>query len=93
MTIDKICSCGATFRKVSDTHYRCPNCNNGLVILQIEKPQLIKLSPKITDDGIYVPISEYVYSNEPQDYMCIMTKEMFVEAYKKYILEDNGNEK
>lgn len=92
MITDKICSCGATFRKVSDTQYRCPNCNNGMIIIQTEKPRLIKLSPKIDEDGIYVPISEYVYSNEPQDYRCIMTKEMFVEAYKKYILEDN-NEK
>ena len=89
MTTDKICSCGATFRKVSDTQYRCPNCNNGMILINTKPRELIKLEPRVSEDGIYVPIEEYVYDDQPRHYRCVMTKEIFVEAYKKYILEEN----
>ena len=93
MDNERKCSCGATYRKISDAHYKCPNCNNGMVLISTKPRKLIKLEPRVSEDGIYVPIEEYVYDDQPKDYRRVMTKELFVEAYKKYILEENSNEK
>lgn len=45
----------------------------------------IKQEPYVDDYGIYVPDREYVPQGTVSAYKCIMTKEMFIEAYKKWI--------
>jgi len=45
----------------------------------------IRQEPYVDDHGIYVPEKEYVPEDCVSTYRCIMTKEMFVEAYNKWI--------
>ena len=45
----------------------------------------IKQEPYVDNYGIYVPTNEYVPEGCASTYRCIMTKEMFVEAYNKWI--------
>ena len=47
----------------------------------------IKQHPYVGDDGIYVPCEEYVPEGCSSAYRCVLTKEMFVEAYNKWIKE------
>ena len=46
---------------------------------------LIKQEPYIDDRGIWVPVKEYAHEALCTAYRCVMTKEMFVEAYNKWI--------
>ena len=45
----------------------------------------IKQKPYVSESGIYEPCESYVPEGCVSHYKCIMTKEMFVEAYKKFI--------
>lgn len=45
----------------------------------------IRQEPYIDDNGIYVPDKEYVPVGCASIYHCIMTKEMFIEAYNRWI--------
>jgi hypothetical protein len=45
----------------------------------------IRQEPYVNDYGIYVPDKEYVPEDCVSAYRCVMTKEMFVEAYNKWI--------
>lgn len=47
----------------------------------------VKQEPYINDEGIYVPCEDYAPEGQSVPYRCIMTKEMFVKAYKKWIEE------
>jgi hypothetical protein len=51
----------------------------------IKPATYIKQEPQITDDGIYMPEREYVLEGTCSAYRMIMTKEMFIEAYNKWI--------
>jgi hypothetical protein len=48
----------------------------------------IKQEPYVDNHGIYMPVNEYVPEGSVSMYKCIMTKEMFVEAYNKWIKKD-----
>lgn len=53
----------------------------------------IKQKPYVDNYEIYMPINEYVPEGCASMYKCIMTKEMFIEAYNKWIkngAEDNS---
>ena len=54
----------------------CPGDSNKKYILQ---------EPYVGDDGIYVPCETYVPKGCECAYQCVLTKEMFVEAYNKWI--------
>ena len=41
--------------------------------------------PYVNDDGIYMPCSEYEPESCDTTYRMLMSKEMFVEAYNKWI--------
>lgn len=47
-----------------------------------------KTEPYISEDGIYVPRHEYVYEGTATEYELFMTKEMFQEAFKEYIVKE-----
>ena len=52
----------------------------------------IRQYPYVDDYGIYVPEREYVPEGTESAYKCVMTKEMFIEAYNKWIKEQINNE-
>ena len=47
-----------------------------------------KTEPYIGEDGIYVPLQEYVYEGTAVEYRQFMTKELFQEAFKEYIVKE-----
>lgn len=51
----------------------------------ITPKEYIKNDPYVGDNGIYVPIHEYTQKGTVSLYRCIITKELFVEAYNKWI--------
>lgn len=48
----------------------------------------IKQEPYVGEDGIYIPLQAYVPEGCSCVYKCVMTKEMFIEAYNKWIKND-----
>lgn len=52
---------------------------------KIEITKYVEQLPYVNDDGIYMPLNTYVPEGCASSYKCIMTKEMFVEAYNKWI--------
>lgn len=51
-------------------------------------PAYVKQNPYVGEDGIYVPCEEYVRKGYASTYKCILTKDMFVEAYNKWIKDE-----
>lgn len=49
----------------------------------------IRQEPYVGDNGIYVPVNEYVPEGTESMYKCVMTRKMFVEAYEKWIKNDS----
>ena len=60
------------------------------IIAKVASPKYIKQEPYVNDTGIYMPINEYTQEGSCSAYRCVMTKEMFVEAYNKWIKEEKG---
>ena len=56
-------------------------------IFNIEDKKMIETKPKVMDDGIYIPTSQYVEEGSQPYYINIITKEVFIEAYNKFIKE------
>lgn len=50
----------------------------------------IRQEPYVNDYGIYVPEKEYVPEGSASFYRCVITKEMFVDAYNKWIKNDRN---
>lgn len=73
-------------QSISTNEYRVTGRNMDLkTILKVKNPKYIKQEPYVGDDGMYVPCEEYVEEGCASNYKCILTKEMFVEAYNKWI--------
>lgn len=53
--------------------------------ISLEPKRYIKQEPFVDDRGIHVPVNEYVHEGCQSQYRCILTKEMFVQAYNKWI--------
>ena len=45
----------------------------------------IKQEPRIDDKGIWMPVHEYLPENMASAYRLVISKEMFIEAYNKWI--------
>lgn len=60
---------------------------NTLTIKLPASEEYVKQYPYVDDTGIWVPIEEYVPKGCASNYRLVMTKEMFIEAYNKYIEE------
>lgn len=45
----------------------------------------VKQEPYVGEDGIYMPITEYVEEGCRSHYRLVITKELFIEAYEKWI--------
>lgn len=48
----------------------------------------VKTQPRIDDEGIWMPLSAYVPEGHETNYQLILTKEIFIEAYNKWIKGD-----
>lgn len=55
----------------------------------VKRPQLIKQEPYVNNEGIYVPTEPYAYEGSCSYYRMLISKEMFVEAYNKWIKGEN----
>ena len=53
--------------------------------LTVKPPTYIEQKPYVNDTGVYVPLEPYVEEGCSGVYKCLITKEMFVEAYNKWI--------
>ena len=47
-----------------------------------------KTEPFVGTDGIYVPLRDYIYEGTAEEYRLFMSKEIFQEAFKEYILKE-----
>jgi len=50
-----------------------------------------KTEPFVGEDGIYVPLHDYIYEGNATEYRLFMTKEIFQEAFKEYIIKEGLN--
>ena len=55
----------------------------------IKKPVFIKQHLYIDENGIYMPVNEYVHEGCEGSYRLVLSKEMFVEAYNKWIKDSH----
>lgn len=53
--------------------------------IPIKPINYIKQEPYINDTGIWIPTEEYVPEGYASTYRCLITKELFVEAFNKWI--------
>ena len=51
----------------------------------IKPRKYIKQEPYIDDTGIWIPVQEYIPEGYASTYKCLITKELFVEAFNKWI--------
>ena len=51
----------------------------------VESGLYVKQEPYVGEDGIYIPVHDYMLAGSVCAYRCAITKEMFVEAYNKWI--------
>lgn len=61
-------------------------------IIDIELPKAekyVKLEPYVDENGIWLPCEDYGVEGVPHAYKCLITKELFVEAYEKWIKNDS----
>ena len=50
-----------------------------------EQVNYVKQEPYVGDDGIYVPVEEYAIEGTMSLYRKVIPKELFIEAYNKWI--------
>ena len=88
MEITKICpTCNKEMLRLNNGSFYCATCNNNIVSQTycLKQAVYIKQDPKIDDDGIWLPYEEYVPEGFSSNYRLLMSKDMFVEAYNKWI--------
>lgn len=63
-------------------------CNKKVIVdldRVIKKNTLVQQKPYVGEDGIYFPTEEFVPEGYASTYRCLITKELFVEAFNKWI--------
>lgn len=63
------------------TEYHKTNC----ITLPLRREVYVQQFPYVNDIGIYIPCEEYVQEGFRSNYKLLISKEMFVEAYNKWI--------
>jgi hypothetical protein len=58
-------------------------------MLGAQKINYVKLEPYVNESGIWFPCEGYGVEGAPHAYKCLITKELFVEAYEKWIKNDS----
>lgn len=80
--------CGEEMINTTGGNYYCPKCGagiNDLVYKPSKQLEYIKQEPYVDDNGIWVPLQEYAPEGCASYYKLVISKEMFVEAYNKWI--------
>ena len=54
-------------------------------------PELRRAEPYVGEDGIYMPVHDYVYDGVATEYRLVLTKELFQEAFYEYIVKEGLN--
>ena len=54
-------------------------------------PELRRAEPYVAEDGIYMPLHDYIYEGVATEYQLVLTKEIFQEAFKEYIVKEGLN--
>lgn len=62
-----------------------PSETQSLGTARLSSRPYIKQEPYIDDTGIWIPVKEYIPEGYASIYKCFITKELFVEAYNKWI--------
>ena len=84
--------CGCEMVHKSTGQWCCPNCRTDITNMFIPDLSInIKQEPRIDDEGIWIPYQEYVPEGCVSNYKLLISKELFVEAYNKWI-GGNSNE-
>lgn len=71
-------------------HYVLPDSTTATITIP-KSDKYIKQKPYVGDDGIYCPVNEYVQEGCASAYRLIISKELFIEAYNKWIKEPNND--
>ena len=88
MEITNICpTCNKEMLRLNNGSFYCATCNQNIVSQTycLKQSVYIKQDPKIDDDGIWLPYEEYAPEGFSSNYRLLMSKDMFVEAYNKWI--------
>ena len=86
----KCANCGGKMIHIGGSQWACDSCNSITTKLpKVEESFYIQQEPYVDDKGIWLPYEEYVPEGFASNYRLVMTKEMFVEAYNRWIKEAN----
>ena len=88
METTNICPpCNKEMLRLNNWSFYCATCNSNMVSqpISLKRSAYIKQEPYVDDDGIWIPYEEYVFDGCAGDYRLVMSKDMFVEAYNKWI--------
>lgn len=87
----KCSKCGIDMIHIGGNRWYCPKCESKfseLKVLKMAEPKYIKQEPYIDDTGIWTPVHSYVPEGQASSYQMVISKELFVEAYNKWIKEN-----
>lgn len=59
---------------------------DNIMTAYLKPPTYIRHDPYVGDDGIYVPVEAYLLEGYSPAYRRLIFKELFIEAYEKWIL-------
>lgn len=62
-----------------------PSETQSLSTAHLSPRKYIKQEPYIDNEGIWIPVQEYIPEGYASTYRCLITKELFVEAFNKWI--------
>lgn len=68
---------------INDINAECTEYS--YITLPSNQKVYVKQHPYVSDTGIYIPCEEYVQEGFESNYKLLISKEMFVEAYNKWI--------
>lgn len=57
-------------------------------VIKLSEPVYVKQEPYVDDQGIWMPLELYVPEGCTSNYQLAISKEIFIEAYNKWIKED-----
>ena len=58
----------------------------------IKEPVYVQCNPYVGADGIYIPVQSYVSEDTMPAYRLLISKDMFVEVYNKWIKGEDDND-
>lgn len=86
--------CGGTLINLGGDIFKCEICGrrSTTVATAFLQPTYIKQEPYVDDKGIWVPYHEYVQEGCSSNYKLAITREIFIEAYNKFIKGELDND-